>query len=390
MSVSLWRRSAEPERFECDVCVVGGGICGLSAAMELERRGKRVVLVEAREIGAGASGRNAGYLIRGAADNYAQACRAYGRERAAMLWRWTERNLETLLDVGVGDLPGFERRPSCLIALSDEEEAQLQESARLLEEDGFEARLLGPQDGPDDSLWRSGRVRAGLVNPGDAVCSPIELVRLLRSRLGSTQVLSGQEAHTIESAVGGVDVVCSDSVVRCERVFVALNAYASALLPGLEGVVEPHRGQMLAARPLDDEARLEMAYYANHGSEYFRPGPGGVIVFGGARTYFERAEAGNETGVTRQVQDRLEAFMRKLVTDRYEVVARWSGTMGFSPDGLPLVGRVETAGVDADRVWFCGGFTGHGMSMAHTTALAAVDEMLGGEPTPFPLDRVGP
>lgn len=387
MSVSLWRRSADPERIACEVCVVGGGICGLSAALELERRGVRTVLVEAGEIGAGASGRNAGYLIRGAADNYAHACRVYGRERAAELWRWTEGNLEALRAEGIGALPGFESRPSCLIALQEEEEAQLVESARLLREDGFAVELLGPGAGPDDALWRSGRVRAGLVNPGDGVCSPIELVRMLRGRLTGVEVRCGQEAHTIRGGAGGVEVVCSDVQVSCERVFVALNAYASSLLPALEGVVCPHRGQMLAARPVGGEARLEMAYYANHGSEYFRPGPGGTIVFGGARTYFAADEAGTQAGVTRQVQDRLERFMRELVTDRFEVIARWSGTMGFSPDGLPLVGAVPVEGVDPGRVWFCGGYTGHGMSMAFTTARAGVGEMLGGEPTPFPLQR---
>ncbi len=372
------------------MCVVGGGICGLSAALELERRGKRVILVEASEIGAGASGRNAGYLIRGAADNYAQACRAYGRGRAQELWRWTEANLAALLGEGAAELPGFEMRPSCLIALSEGEEGQLRESIELLLEDGFDATLLGPTAGPDDSLWRRGKVRAGLVNPGDAVCSPIELVRMLRGRLASARVLTGQEAYTIEGEAEGVVVSCSDVRVRCERVLVALNAYAPALVPSLRGRVTAHRGQMLAARPLGGDARLEMAYYANHGSEYFRPGPEGTIVFGGARTYFAEREVGCAPDVTAEVQDRLEAFVRELITDRFEVIARWAGTMGFSGDGLPLVGAVDVEGVAPGGAWFCGGFTGHGMSMAFTSARAAVGEMLGGATGPFPIDRAMP
>ncbi len=388
--MSLWRRASEPERLECDVCVVGGGICGLSAALELERGGQRVILVEAGEVGAGASGRNAGYLIRGAADNYAQACRVFGRARAGMLWRWTEANLTALRDEGVEALPGFAMRPSCLIALGGEEEEQLRQSIQLLHEDGFEAALLESDQGADDALWQSGKVRAGLVNPGDAVCSPIELVRMLRDKLDSTRVITGQEAHSIVGEARWIVVGCSDIRVQCERVFIALNAYAPSLVPSLRSVVRARRGQMLAARPLDEGVRLDMAYYANHGSEYLRSGPDGTIVFGGARTSFVEQEVGCDPDITPEVQDRIESFMRELVTDRYEVVARWAGTMGFSADGLPLVGAVDVDGVEPGRVWFCGGFTGHGMSMAFTTARAAVGEMLGGKATPFPIGREMP
>lgn len=69
----------------------------------------------------------------------------------------------------------------------------------------------------------------------------------------------------------------------------------------------------------------------------------------------------------------IERYADELIGPGYEITARWSGTMGFSPDGMPMIGQVL-----GDRVWFCGGFTGHGMSLGFRTAQAAVDAMLGG------------
>jgi glycine/D-amino acid oxidase-like deaminating enzyme len=66
------------------------------------------------------------------------------------------------------------------------------------------------------------------------------------------------------------------------------------------------------------------------------------------------------------------------------ITARWAGTMGFSPDGLPLIGPAG----GASSPWFCGGFTGHGMSMGYQAAHEAVDAMLDGREPMFSVARV--
>jgi len=391
-SVSLWRRSGSAGRLSCDVCVLGGGIAGISAALELERRGASVVLLEATEVAGGASGRNAGFLMRGVADNYAEACRVYGRALAGDVLRLTEANLAALRAEGIEGVAGYSARPSCLVALGEEEERDLRESVVLMREDGFEVGFLEPGRGPDDALWRSGRPRCGLINPGDGVCNPVALVRFLRGKLARTRVLEGQTALAIRGEDGGGDsgqvvVTAPDVEVATGRVLACLNAYGPRLLASLEGVITPRRGQMLAARAREGAA-LAYAYYANRGSEYFRAAPGGLIVFGGARTYYAAEEIGYDAWPGGRVQGRIEAFMRELVASEFEVVARWAGIMGFSPDGLPLVGALPGRDGLGGRVWFCGGFTGHGMSMAFLTAREGVGAMLGQGRTLFPIERV--
>lgn len=404
MSVSLWQRAGsdggdgrvggvggEPrtgrgETVSCDVAVIGAGITGISAAIELERRGLSVVVFEAGVLAHGASGRNAGFLMRGAADNYAAAIREWGPEKASMLWRWTEDNLKALRAQGIESLRSFENRASCLVAVEEGEEHELRESAQLLTRDGFEAELIEPRDGPDDAVWARAGPRVGLLNPHDAVVSPYEMVCWLRGRLKKTPVIEGVEIDQIQADDRGRVRLTGGGAVRealCGRVLVATNAWGGVLVPGLPVVA--NRGQMLAARPKNPkDAELPHAYYINHGSEYVRQGPRGwgegLVIFGGARKHDEVAERSHGQEPTRAVQGKIEEMLRRWVCEEYEVVARWAGTMGFGPDGLPTIRRVGDGGAE---VWYCGGFTGHGMSMAFTAAKAAVGAMLDGAPTPF-------
>jgi glycine/D-amino acid oxidase-like deaminating enzyme len=383
MTVSHWRRSPSPERVAADVVVIGAGIAGVSAALSLQRRGASVCIVERHTLASGASSRNAGFLMRGCADHYAQACRLYGRERARDLWRLTEANIAAVIGEGADTLPSFRRVPSCLLALDEPQEQELAASCEMLREDGFDAAWI---TSGDDSAWASGRCRAGLVNPGDASVNSWELMKLLAGKL-TRPVVENQEVFEIRPSPSGVVVRTADHEFVAGHVLVCTNAYAPLLLPGFDRLVTPRRGQMIAIRyPEATRVRVSHSYYFNHGSEYFRQTPDGAIVFGGCRTYHADREVGYEDRTTPWVQDDIERWVRDLLGGGYQVTARWAGTMGFSPDGLPIVG--PASGIDdRHRVWFCGGFTGHGMSMGYKTAELAVAAMLTGQANPFDIAR---
>lgn len=379
MTVSHWRRTNDLGTLECDLAVVGAGIAGVGAALAAERRGRRVLVVERYDLAAGASSRNAGFLMRGAAENYAAASAQFGRDRARELWRWTEENLAMLRAEGIEALPAYQRVPSCLLALEREELEQLRASADLLREDGFAVRWA---DRGTDAAWSGGRALGGLINPDDGACNPCHLMRHLAAKL-KRPVLSGQEVCEIEAGPGAVTLRLTDGLVRAEHALFCTNACGPLLLPRLESLIEPNRGQMLAIDAGD--LRLDCSYYANHGYEYFRQPSPGVIVIGGWRKRFADAERTLVDHVTGDVQGGLESFAERMFGRRGRVTARWSGTMGFSKDGLPIIGPVEPSG----RVWFCGGFTGHGMSMAFKAAHEAVAAMTGGRGPAFSIARFG-
>ncbi|MBX3385836.1 MAG: FAD-binding oxidoreductase [Phycisphaeraceae bacterium] len=389
---------------ECDLCVVGGGICGISAALHAQRRGLRVEVLERGAVAVGASGRNAGFLMRGAADHYADAVRIYGRTRAAFVWRWTEENLRGLRAEGIEHLPGYRRIPSCLLALSKPQADDLRASHDLLIADGFESEWIEgasiAQSDRADTLWRHAGPVAGLENPNDGSAHPIELVRMLASKL-ERPVREGCEVESIAVEGGAARAACANGAeVRAPRVLLATNAYAGLLCEDLRGGVVPRRGQMLALR--GEGITLARSYYLNHGSEYVRQAADGTVLVGGCRTYFADRETGYDDEPTAWTQGALEAFaantlgLRTIDGVRERVIARWAGTMGFSESGLPIItpvregagslpieGASGASGSD-QSVWFCGGFTGHGMSMGFKTAQAAVGVVCFGEENPFP------
>jgi len=389
MTVPFWQRAVTPQTIDVEAVVIGAGICGLSAALHLVRRGLRVVVLEKHAPGAGASSRNAGFLMRGLAESYRVARDTLGELTAQNVWRWSEENLRGLQSEGLSSLPSYSATPSCLLALDEQEANDLIESASLLRSDGFGVLLT---ESGSDAAWASGLPLVGLVNPGDATVNPIELITMLAGKMGPS-LLTAQEVHAIEPADAHVDRRCvvrtANLEVRAPRVLVCTNAYAGMLMPELSPLVRPNRGQMLALAC--EGAGLDYAYYANRGHEYIRQVGPATMVVGGCRNQFADAEQTLDDRTTDDVQASIESFARMLLDRPVRVLARWAGTMGFSPDGMPLVGPVSSDG----SVWFCGGFTGHGMSLAYRTSAGAVAAMLDGPGADaladtFALSRCGP
>jgi glycine/D-amino acid oxidase-like deaminating enzyme len=111
--------------------------------------------------------------------------------------------------------------------------------------------------------------------------------------------------------------------------------------------------------------------YANRGYRYWRQSSDGRVLVGGWRDTAVGEEVGEEERTTEAIQRQLEAFLREHAVTA-AVTHRWAGTMGFSHDALPYVGRI------AERVFVCGGFTGHGMAFGPAAAELVATLVRGG------------
>lgn len=381
MSVSHWKRSPVPTRVESsDAVVIGAGITGLTAAYELAERGQKVTILERHTLGWGASSRNAGFLMRGVAESYAHCCSELGRETASRVWRWSEDNLALLRRrYHISDLDSYQAIPSSIVAMSESEAEELRYSVNMLKEDGYECTL---QTSGRDTLWSNIKPEIVLVNPNDAAINPWDLVNRLKDALmlaHPDKVTLIENAEVTHFDPNGHPLTRSH-VYPCEAVLVCTNAWASELLPSLGAQIEPNRGQMLALRA--EGVTLDASYYLNRGSEYIRQTNDGTIILGGMRTLRETEEQTASDATTQSLQSALDDYARKVLNTEIHVIARWAGTMGFSPTGLPIIAKTDE---HPGNIWFCGGLTGHGMSLGARTAQAAVECMQTNEQSPFPV-----
>jgi glycine/D-amino acid oxidase-like deaminating enzyme len=322
-------------RFEgrAEVAVVGGGVTGCSCALTLAERGVRVRLHEAGEIASGASGRNGGFALRGAAVPYDEARRDLGDDRARLLMDLTERSLDRLASLA-GD--AFRRVGSLRLAFDDDEHAALRREHDALREHGFEVEWVDRLEPPLDRLYRG-----AILHPRDGAIVPARWVRRLA-------------AH---AATAGADIRESEAVVvedlEADVVVVAGDGFIPAILPELP--IRPTRGQVLATAPLR-ERLYERPHYARGGFDYWQQLPDGRLVLGGKRDASFETEDTAIVETTPLVQEQLDAFLEQLVGRRPTVTDRWAGIWGTTPDLVPLAGPVP----GREQVWVAGGYSGHG------------------------------
>ena len=338
-----------PERV--DVLVIGGGITGVSLMHHLGKAGIDAVLVERDHLAAGASGRNAGFLLAGVAECYAEAVRIYGRPRTRDIWTMTQENhVEEIAAAADRDI-GYRRNGSVILASGPGEAEQLAESAELMTEDGFECAWDG----------------SVLSNPGDGEVTPSLLVAALARQAPAGSIREGVNVAAIEAGTGDVQVQAGGDECRAGCVIMATNAYTAQLVPQVP--IQPRRAQMLASGP--EAFRLcGQPTYSHFGYRYWRQVPSGEVLVGGWRDTAFEAEIGYDERPTPAIQGHLEAHLRKLGGDS-EVTHRWAGTMGFTESGLPLIGPVE----GMRNVYLCAGYNGHGMGFAFMSAKELVNSL---------------
>jgi gamma-glutamylputrescine oxidase len=320
------------------VVVVGGGVTGCSCALTLAERGLRVRLVEAREIAGGASGRNGGFALRGAAMPYDRARQTLGVDRARRLWRLSEEALDRL-ELLAGD--ACRRVGSLRLAQGSAEAEALGREVEALRADGFAVDCLDTLPPPLGRLFG-----AAILHPGDAALQPARWVRRLASRAAraGAEVVEGRALRSAD-----LDELAAEHVV------VAVDGLTSDLLPELADVVSPQRGQLLVTEPIG--ARLfERPHYARDGYDYWQQLPDGRLVVGGKRDLSFATEATAAEETTDLIQRELEALVVALVGELPPITHRWAGVWGETPDRLPLVGRLPSR----ENVWIAGGYSGHG------------------------------
>jgi glycine/D-amino acid oxidase-like deaminating enzyme len=361
---------------DVDVCVVGGGVGGVSCALRLAEHGLRTMLLEARTVAGGASGRNGGFLLPGAAPFHVDARERYGRAAARRLYA---RTLEAQADVyalaaelGAADAV---RRVGCLrLAASAEEEIHVLRHAGALREDGFPAEVVEP-----DALPPRLRIigRAGCLTPDDGALHPARWVRALAgaAERAGVRICEGSPVQGPVPAPGEGELRTPGGTVRARDVVVAADGPLPALVPGYADRLRARRLHMIATAPLRERV-ADGLVYSRWGREYFQQRPDGRLLAGGFSDLDGDASYTSREDGSPAIWARLERYVTAdLGLAGADVTHRWVGVVAYGGDGRPHAGPVP----GRPGLHVLGGYSGHGNLLGHVAGQAVADRIATGE-----------
>lgn len=369
-----------------DVIVVGAGVTGTSIAWRLAERGMRVLVLEQRGVCTGASGRNAG--VTGAGSSMHALSRA-GRAIYAL----TTANLRLMKKLAEELDKEFEltMTGSLDVIMTEEQHAHLRSVVGAERESGVAIELIDAAAARAVMPALSPHVLGAAYSPDRGHLWPFALV----TGMADAAVRHDAEIRTftrvdllIRSGDRVTGVVANGEIFFAEDVVLATNAWTPLLVPELPaGALVPARGQILVTQPLPPI--LACPFGTNFDKEYGRQTPSGQILCGGHRrldvneglgTYREEVTPAAMAGNARCLTDLFPVLRGKA-----RVVRAWAGIMGFTADGLPLIGRYDpTPGLTV-----AAGFNGGGFSWGPIVG-KVISRLLTQEETGFDLEPLRP
>jgi len=363
------------ESVEADVCIVGAGVTGLSAAIELRRRGLSVALIEAKTIGYGASGRNGGHVSVGQRRSQLILEAWFGKARAKALW-----------NVGLESVYLVERlisqfhiecelkRGSLYLAASPRLTDALKTEVEHLQKyyDHNAVSYLNPSE---VSLETSARgVADGIKDSLALHLHPLKYVQGLAAAaqaLGAVIFENTPLVH-INEQKDRLTLQTPKGEVNAHKLILACNGYLDNLRPGIQASIMPVNNFMIATEPLDhgtarsitrsDLAIADSQFVVN----YWKLSADNRLLFGGGETYRDRFP----NDIVNVVKPHLLARYPQLAQTK--ITHAWGGRLAITRNRLPHVGHVK------ERVYFAHGFSGHGLSMG-TYSGCAIARAIGGD-----------
>lgn len=367
-------RFAAPEGdLTCDVCVIGGGFTGLSAAWHLAERGFDVVLLEASRVGFGASGRNGGQVGQGQRLEQDALEAMVGKDHARALWTIATRSVELVREVAARGEVHATFHPGVIHAAH---------RARYVPEYRDYARKLRDEYGYEDirflnreelqGLVASPCYHGGTLDMGAGHIDPLELT------LGLARLARGAGARIFEGArvvkldKGSPAVVRTDSArVRADHVVLACNGYLGGLDPQVAARVMPINNYVVATQPLGAD-RQEEIIRGNHAVadskfvvNYFRFSDDHRLLFGGTESYRYRFPRDIAGAVRRPMEEVFPQLAGVKITHA------WGGTLGITMNRMPHFARV------AGNILSLSGYSGHGVAMATLAGQIAAETIAG-------------
>lgn len=371
---------------EADICIIGGGYTGLSAAAELAGAGAKVILLEAHKIGHGASGRNGGHLCVGQRKDQLELEQKLGLEKARQFWELgleAATHAKSLIEreqIQCDLTPGIMHLAHKRSYVRD----QKKEVEHMRNQYGYNSLQFIDRSTIGD-LVASKNFFSGTLDTNAAHLHPLNFALGLKRMAISNgaRLFENSAVLSVQQEVDSYRIKTELATIKAHKVIIACNGYLNKLAPALAGFIMPINNFVIATEKMGNvraesliknrAAVSDSRFVVN----YWRITSDNRLIFGGGENYRRNFPAD------------IKGFVRRHMLKIYpqladvKIESGWGGTLAISLNRMPVMGRLN------DRLWYSLGYSGQGVAMA-TFAGRLIAESIGGNSERFELQASYP
>lgn len=361
------------DSIRADVCVVGGGLTGLSAALNLAERGFKVVLIEANRIGWGASGRNGGQINTGLRKSPQELIARFGKARGKALFDLAEEARSIIWErVEKHGIDCDLRHGNMLLASKPGDLAWMEEEIACFERDMHYAKAKLLDRNAIRSEIASELYFGGIKDTGGGHLHPLNYALGLAeaAKAAGVQMFEHSAATRVDDSGAKVTVTTDAGRVEADHAVLGCNGYLGNLAPKIAGKIMPIANFVIATEPLPEaEAKAlipsgSCACDTKFVVSYYRVTADNRLLFGGGERY-NTHEPADIAGFVRPYM--LQVFPQ-LAGKRIEY--GWGGMLAITMQRLPHIGR-------EGRIYYAQGYSGMGVAITGIAGKLIAEAMAG-------------
>ncbi len=391
-SVSHWMQSIDmptyatlSEDIDVDVCIIGGGLAGLTTAYLLQQEGRKVCVLEGFEIGSGQTGRTTAQFTYSLDERYYQLEKHHGEKGAKLAAESHETAIKKAVEIITKENIDceMERVNGYLFTANDEIPNYSLQSNREKSQEYFNKELEAIQRAGLLDVYTTDKIPLQSFDPGPALCFPNQLqvhpLKYLKALAEIIEKRGGKiftNSHVIEVHGGDNAYVKlqNDHIVTCESIVVATNSPINDLV-AIHTKQSSYRTYVIGVEV--PKSKIIKGLYWDNGDPYHY-----IRLVKEDMHSHEILLVGGEDHKTGQKDNpehcytRLENWTRKRFPDAGRILYRWSGHVMKPVDGLAYIGHNP---LDKKNVYVITGHSGNGMTYSTIAGMLITDLILGRE-----------